>query len=119
MFLKNISVSQFKSHSSASLQLGRGINCITGKNGVGKTNLLDAVYCLLNGKSYFQMTDALCIMQGETYYLLKGDLNVGEVSNVDEVSNLVNIQLMVSFQIDKRKAIRINDEPVNKLAEFF
>ena len=114
MFLKNISVSQYKSHSSVTLQLGRGINCITGKNGVGKTNLLDAVYCLLNGKSYFQMTDALCIQQGETYYLLKGILNVDEVSNLVDV-----VQLMVSFQTGKRKAIRLNDEPINKLAEFF
>lgn len=110
MFLKNISISQFKSHSSATLQLGQGVNCIVGKNGVGKTNLLDAVYCLLNGKSYFQMTDALCILKGETYYLLKGNLQ-----ETDETES----HLMVSFQIGKRKAIRLNDEPVNKLAEFF
>lgn len=124
MFLKNISVSQFKSHSSAALQLQQGINCITGKNGVGKTNLLDAIYCLLNGKSYFQMTDALCVMQDETYYLLKGNvLNIDEVPNpnLDQVPNLVNVEnhLMVSFQIGKRKSIKLNDEPVNKLADFF
>ena len=94
MFLKNISISQFKSHSTATLQLQQGVNCIVGKNGVGKTNLLDA----------------LCILQGETYYLLKGNLQ--ETYETES-------HLMVSFQIGKRKAIRRNDEPVNKLAEYF
>lgn len=56
------------------------------------------------------MTDALCILQGESYYLLKGNLQ-----EEDETET----QLMVSFQTGKRKAIRLNDEPVNKLAEFF
>lgn len=56
------------------------------------------------------MTDALCILQGETYYLLKGNLQ-----ETDETES----HLMVSFQIGKRKAIRRNDEPVNKLAEYF
>ncbi len=120
MFLKNIFISQYKSHTSAVMQLHQGVNCIVGSNGVGKTNLLDAVYCLLNGKSYFQMTDALCIMQGETYYLLKGNLYIDEVlSNLDEVINSVDVQLMVSFQTGKRKAIRLNEEPVTKLADFF
>lgn len=109
MFLKNISISQFKNHADTTLQFLQGINCFVGKNGVGKTNLLDAVYCLLNGKSYFQMTDNLCIMQNETYYLLKGNVE----NNGDES------QLMVSFQIGKRKAIRLNNEPINKLAAYF
>ena len=109
MFLKNISLSQYKSHSSALFQFSEGANCFFGKNGVGKTNLLDAIYCLLNGRSYFQTADNLCILQNETYYLLKGN-----VEFPDEIS-----QLMVSFQIGKRKAIKLNDEAVGKLAGYF
>ncbi len=119
MFLKNISVAHYKSHELTALQLGQGINCLVGKNGVGKTNLLDAVYCLLNGKSYFQMTDALCIMQGETYYMLKGNLHLDGQINGQNGSDMANIELMVSLQIGKRKAIKQNDEPVSKLADFF
>jgi DNA replication and repair protein RecF len=110
LFLKNISISQFKSHSSAVWQLGQGVNCITGKNGKGKTNILDAIYTLLNGKSYFQMSDALCIKQGENYFLLKGNL----IEN-----DLAETPIMVSFQIGKRKAIKVNEEPIHKLAAFF
>ena len=109
MFLKNISISHFKSHNSTKIELEQGVNCVTGKNGVGKTNILDAIYCLLNGKSYFQITDSLCILMGESYYLLKG-----AIQNREEIS-----QLMVSFQTGKRKSIKINDESVSKLAEYF
>jgi len=109
LFLKNISISQFKSHNSTKIELEQGVNCVTGKNGAGKTNVLDAIYCLLNGKSYFQITDSLCILLGESYFLLKG-----AVQNEKELT-----QLMVSFQTGKRKSIKINDESVTKLADYF
>ncbi|MCB9252812.1 MAG: DNA replication and repair protein RecF [Flavobacteriales bacterium] len=109
MFLKNISYQQFKSHGSGILELQSGVNCFTGKNGVGKTNILDAIYCLLNGKSYFQTTDNLCIQRGTTWFMLKGTLGSagGEVN------------LMVSYQTGKRKSIKIDEQPVGKLAEYF
>ena len=44
MFLKNIYISQFKSHQEANITLSKGINCITGKNGVGKTTLINAIF---------------------------------------------------------------------------
>ena len=92
------------------MQMGQRISCITGSNGVGKTNLLDSIYCILNGKSYFQMADSLCIMQNEAYYILKGNL---------EEDDKLTTKLMVSFQTGKRKAILINDKPISKLGEFF
>lgn len=109
MFLKNISITAYKSHGYAEFTLAEGLNFITGNNGVGKTNLLDAIYCLLNGRSYFQPNDSLCIKQNEAYYTLKGSLESEENSN----------KLMVSFVPGQRKAISINDEKVTKLAQYF
>ena len=44
MVLNNISVINYKNIRTADLVLSPKINCFIGQNGVGKTNLLDAVY---------------------------------------------------------------------------
>lgn len=53
MFLKKISLFNYKNFSEASFEFDDKINCFVGKNGVGKTNVLDAVFHLANGKKLF------------------------------------------------------------------
>lgn len=48
------------------------MNIITGLNGAGKTNLLDAIYYLCLCKSYFQPTDSINILHGEAFFRLEG-----------------------------------------------
>ena len=55
--LKKISLTQFKNYVSQSLEFDKRIVAITGRNGIGKTNLLDAVHYLCFTKSYFSSTD--------------------------------------------------------------
>ena len=56
--LENISLVQFRNYENISLSFSKRITGISGKNGCGKTNLLDAVYYLCFTKSYFGKTDA-------------------------------------------------------------
>jgi DNA replication and repair protein RecF len=56
--LKNISFYQYKNYSSQSFGFSNQITCIYGANGVGKTNILDAIYYLGYTKSYFAKKDA-------------------------------------------------------------
>lgn len=109
MFLKNISINQFKSHEQLNLDLVEGLNIFCGKNGTGKTNVIDAIYLLLNGKSYFNSNDNLCIKQDENYFLLKGNI----LKNSDE------LKLMVSYQTGKRKNIKCNEKSISKMIEYF
>lgn len=46
MWLKRISIVNYKNLEQAELTFSRKMNCIIGKNGMGKTNLMDAVYYL-------------------------------------------------------------------------
>ncbi|HEX4374243.1 MAG TPA: AAA family ATPase, partial [Puia sp.] len=55
--LKNISLVQFKNYKQSSFDFTERIVCISGNNGVGKTNLLDAIYYLCFTKSYFSRSD--------------------------------------------------------------
>ena len=53
MILKSITLTNYKSFSAKTVSLDPKINCFIGPNGVGKSNVLDAIYHLSFGKSYF------------------------------------------------------------------
>ena len=57
MFLTRISIRNFKNIREADLSFSSKINCISGDNGAGKSNLLDAVYYLSMTKSFFSASD--------------------------------------------------------------
>ena len=50
----------------------RGVNCLVGDNGAGKTNVVDAIYYLSMCKSSLPMTDAQSILHGSDFFLLEG-----------------------------------------------
>ncbi|MEX0359529.1 MAG: AAA family ATPase, partial [Allomuricauda sp.] len=52
MFLKHLSLVNYKNFDSKIMEFDPVINCLVGDNGVGKTNILDAIYHLAFGKSY-------------------------------------------------------------------
>ena len=58
MFLKQLSILNFKNYEEAQLDFSEKINCFLGNNGEGKTNLLDAIYYLSFCKSYFNPIDS-------------------------------------------------------------
>jgi DNA replication and repair protein RecF len=72
MFLSKLSLIQFKNIAQAELEFSPRINCFTGKNGVGKTNLLDAIHYLSLTKSYFNAIDAQNIMHSKDFMLIEG-----------------------------------------------
>ena len=57
MFLKRLSVINFKNIPGANLEFSSRVNCFVGDNGAGKTNLVDAVHYLSMCKSSLTMTD--------------------------------------------------------------
>lgn len=72
MFLKKISLLNFKNLAQEELLFGPGVNCFVGDNGAGKTNVVDAVYYLSMCKSSLGMTDTQNIRHGEDFFLAEG-----------------------------------------------
>ncbi len=72
MFLKKISLLNFKNISGEELAFCPGINCLVGDNGAGKTNVLDAVHYLSMCKSSLGTTDSQSIRHGTDFFLLEG-----------------------------------------------
>jgi DNA replication and repair protein RecF len=72
MILNELSLLNYKNFDSLSLQFDPKINCIVGNNGVGKTNILDAIYHLSFGKSYFNPITSQNIKHGEDFFVIEG-----------------------------------------------
>ncbi|MDI1354332.1 MAG: DNA replication/repair protein RecF [bacterium] len=83
MFLKQLSLINFKNHSELEAKFSRKINCFVGNNGAGKTNLLDAVHYLSFCKSFFNTADVQNIKHNEGFFVIQGIFNKsGEESEV-------------------------------------
>ncbi len=56
IYLKRLQVENFRNLNNSITEFSDGINCIFGNNGNGKTNLLEAIYFLINRKSFRKNT---------------------------------------------------------------
>lgn len=72
MILKELSIINYKNIKETTLTLSPKINCFIGSNGMGKTNLLDAVYYLSFCKSASGAADSQLITHDEAFFVLEG-----------------------------------------------
>ncbi len=80
--LKSISLTQFKNYAHQSFVFDQPIVAITGANGIGKTNLLDAIHYLCFTKSYFTGIDSNNVHHGLSGFRIEGILKeAGEEIN--------------------------------------
>lgn len=72
MIIKELNIINFKNIAEAGLTFSSGFNCFVGNNGVGKTNILDAIYHLSMCKSYFNLPDIQNVKHGESFFVIQG-----------------------------------------------
>ncbi len=72
MHIKELSIVNFKNFEEAQLEFSPKLNYFLGNNGVGKTNLLDAIYYLSFCKSFFSVIELHNIRHGEDFMVLQG-----------------------------------------------
>jgi len=108
MYIRKLSLINFKNVAQADLEFTPGINCLTGENGAGKTNAIDAVYYLSMCKSALTMTDGQSVRHGEEFFMLSGDY----VSDSD-VHETVNC----SFKRSSGKCLKRNSKEYERLSD--
>lgn len=108
MILQKISIVNYKNIEQETLDFSPHINCFVGKNGQGKTNILDAVYYLSFCKSSTNPNDMHNIRHGEEYFLLQGEYR-NDLDAVEKVS--------CSLKQGKRKSLKRNGKDLRKLSE--
>ena len=72
MILEKLSLINYKNIRAANLELSSKINCLIGQNGVGKTNVLDAIYFLSFCHSASNPIDSQVITHDEGFFLIEG-----------------------------------------------
>lgn len=107
MFLKNLSLLNYKNFDSADFEFDSKINCLVGNNGVGKTNILDSIYHLSFGKSYFNPITSQNIRHEADFFVVDG---IFEKKNREE-------QIIVSAKRGQKKVIKRNNKPYEKFSE--
>lgn len=77
MFIKSISLTNFRSHVDYHLKCNPDTTLILGENGCGKTSVLEAIYILTRGKS-FRATDPDILRRGADFYRITIGYDNGE-----------------------------------------
>lgn len=72
MYIERLQLANFKNYTDLDVEFSNNVNCLVGNNGVGKTNLLDALYYLSFCKSYFNPIDSQNIRMGADFFAIHG-----------------------------------------------
>ena len=107
MFIKNLSLFNFRNFDNFDIELSEKINCFIGDNGIGKTNLLDAVHYLSFCKSFLPLSDKNSIKYGEDFFMISGNFVLN-----DKIERIA-----CNYIKDKRKIIKKNDVEYEKYSD--
>ncbi len=107
MLLKSISLVNYKNFDSQSFEFNQKVNCFVGPNGIGKTNILDAIYHLSFGKSYFNPIATQNIKHGEDFFVVDGRYTK---DNRDE-------KIVVSLKKGHKKIIKRNAKAYERFSD--
>lgn len=107
MILRSMSLCNFKNIADARMSFSPKVNCFLGNNGMGKSNLLDAIYYLSFGKSFSGLTDNELLRAGEDFAIMQAEYVRREA---DET-------LSVGMQRGRRKSFKRGGKEYRRLAE--
>lgn len=105
--IESLKLTQFKNYDAQKFSFCAGINCFTGSNGVGKTNILDAIYFLCLTKNHRNLPDKQLIRHGADFFRVEGHfLTEGRTQKV-----------VIKMASDKRKELEVDGAPITRFAD--
>ncbi|GAA3575500.1 DNA replication/repair protein RecF [Snuella lapsa] len=107
MILKSLSLLNYKNFDNKTFTFNSKINCIVGNNGIGKTNILDAIYHLSFGKSYFNPVATQNIKHDEAFFVINGDYIKGDAIE----------KVVISLKRGQKKVIKRNGKEYDKFSD--
>ena len=106
--LEKIIISDFRNIELQELEFSPNINCISGNNGEGKTNLLDAVYYLSMTKSAFAASDKYTFRHGTEEFSIAGTYRM---------ENGLSSRFALQTSAKGEKKVKRDDKPYTKVSE--
>ncbi len=107
MKINKLQLLNFKNHESISFDLSAPINCFVGNNGVGKTNVLDALYYLSVGKSFLGNSDFNNIRTDSDFFSIEAEIENGEKEDI----------IKIVLPKEAKKVIKKNDKTYDRLSD--
>ena len=108
MILKQISILNYKNLEQVELEFSPKMNCFIGQNGMGKTNLLDAVYYLSFCKSATNPIDSQNMMHDRDFFVIQG-VYESESDDREEVYCGMKRRQKKMFKRNKKEYSRLSD----------
>ena len=105
--LQHIRLANFKNYTFQELEFDDKLNCLVGNNGMGKTNLLDAVHYICYGKSKFQASDKLLMLHDSDFFRLEGQFLLDTMPE----------KVVAKVSRKKKKQFERNDVAYEKLSQ--
>lgn len=107
MKLEHLSIVNYKNIREAELDFSPGVNCLVGNNGMGKTNLLDAIHYLSFCKSFNALPDSQVICHGEEFFMLSGQY---ELNGQPE-------EIRCGYKLKSKKSFKRSGKEYQRLAD--
>ncbi|MBQ9639423.1 MAG: DNA replication/repair protein RecF [Bacteroidales bacterium] len=117
MYLERLQLNNFKNYVEADLHFSHNVNCLVGNNGMGKTNLIDAIYYLSFCKSYFNAVDSQNIRRGESFFAVHGHFVEDTPYVVNTETTSVENDVSCIVQMGKPKQIKYNKKLCSSMSE--
>ncbi len=108
MLTTETTLQNFRNHGDTHVEWAPHMNVITGHNGAGKTNLIDAIHYLCMTRSFVSSSDRYVVQQEAPYFVVKGHFE-GNIRSSFEVS--------CSYSRGDGKKIFVNGSPLDRLSD--
>lgn len=105
--LRQLSVTQFRAHSSTQLVAAPGVNLLVGPNGAGKTNILEAIAYLCLGKSFLGAPDTNVVQRGAPFFSIEGAF---------DGDGRPDVKIRVALVPGEGKRAFVNGAPLDRLS---
>ena len=108
MRINRLKLQNFRNHRDAEIEAAPHLNLITGPNGVGKTNLIDAIHYLCMSRSFVSSSDQYVVNHDEKFFMIEGDFE-GQIRSSFSVG--------CSYSRGAGKKIFVNGSPLDRLSD--
>lgn len=108
MKLLTLHIQNFRRHAEVKLSLADGVNIFYGRNGMGKTNILEAIHYAALTKSFLNATDSECLKFGATHF---------EIHAIWQNNRGVDASVRVYFSSEEGKTVFVNRSPLESFSQ--
>ncbi len=107
MQLNKIHITNFCNLKNLELQFHPSVNAFVGNNGMGKTNILDAINYLCLTRSNFSRTDKFNVLHGENFFRISGDFTRNSKKN----------HVVIKLPVEGQKSLELNGKDLERMVD--